>query len=146
MFFAQHQAASSGVTAEALARTDEARQGAWLLAMERRLLPRRRPTRQHPSRRSTLGRSPSPRSGRRCSSAVRPATAKHINELAHRLGQSKTLVRVHMDEQIDSKVLLGTYVCSEGAGEFTGSLASSARRLRMGGGCCSRTWIGRRSR
>ena len=41
-----------------------------------------------------------------------------ISELATRLGQRDRLVRVHMDEQIDSKVLLGTYVCAEGSGEF----------------------------
>ena len=41
-----------------------------------------------------------------------------VNELARRLGQRSRLVRVHMDEQIDSKVLLGTYVCAEGSGEF----------------------------
>ena len=41
-----------------------------------------------------------------------------VGELARRLGQRDSLVVVHMDEQIDSKVLLGTYVCTEGAGEF----------------------------
>ena len=41
-----------------------------------------------------------------------------VRELAQRLGQLESIVVVHMDEQIDSKVLLGTYVCTEGAGEF----------------------------
>ena len=77
---------------------------------------------QHPSRRSSPRRALHrprvwPTAARRRSAGSGKSTL--INELAHRLGQSKTLVRVHMDEQIDSKVLLGTYVCSEGAGEFT---------------------------
>ena len=41
-----------------------------------------------------------------------------VGELARRLGQQDTLIVVHMDEQIDSKVLIGTYVCTECAGEF----------------------------
>ena len=41
-----------------------------------------------------------------------------VGELARRLGQQETMVVVHMDEQIDSKVLIGTYVCTECAGEF----------------------------
>ena len=39
-------------------------------------------------------------------------------ELARQLGREKSMVKVHLDEQLDSKVLLGAYVCSEAAGEF----------------------------
>lgn len=42
-----------------------------------------------------------------------------LTELASRMGQRQEVVRVHMDEQIDSKVLLGTYVTTEEPGEFT---------------------------
>ena len=41
-----------------------------------------------------------------------------VGELARRLGARDSLVVIHVDEQIDSKVLLGTYMCTEGAGEF----------------------------
>ena len=123
MFFAQHQAASSGVTAEALARTDEARQGA-LVACDG-TTPSPTTTADFvsiPHAEAALGAlSIALASGRPLLVSGPAGSGKStlINELAHRLGQSKTLVRVHMDEQIDSKVLLGTYVCSEGAGEFT---------------------------
>ena len=39
-------------------------------------------------------------------------------ELARRLGRGASMVKVHLDEQLDSKVLLGSYICSEAAGEF----------------------------
>ena len=41
-----------------------------------------------------------------------------LGELARRLGRGASMVKVHLDEQLDSKVLLGSYVCSEAAGEF----------------------------
>ena len=41
-----------------------------------------------------------------------------LGELARRLGRGASMVKVHLDEQLDSKVLLGSYVCSEAAGAF----------------------------
>eukprot|EP01114_Cavostelium_apophysatum_P009738 TRINITY_DN2299_c0_g1_i6.p1 TRINITY_DN2299_c0_g1~~TRINITY_DN2299_c0_g1_i6.p1 ORF type:complete len:3028 (+),score=822.70 TRINITY_DN2299_c0_g1_i6:117-9200(+) len=41
-----------------------------------------------------------------------------IDELALRLGNSETLIKIHLGDQADAKVLLGTYVCTEVPGEF----------------------------
>ncbi len=42
-----------------------------------------------------------------------------IWELAHRTGHAAGLIELHMDDSIDSKSLLGTYVCTDVPGEFT---------------------------
>ena len=55
-----------------------------------------------------------------------------VGELARRLGQHTRLVRVHMDEQIDSKVLLGTYVCAEGSGAFAWQPGVVSQAVRDG--------------
>lgn len=41
-----------------------------------------------------------------------------IRELAGSLGLESTLVELHLDDQTDSKTLLGAYVCSDVPGEF----------------------------
>jgi midasin len=41
-----------------------------------------------------------------------------IRELAASLGLESTLVELHLDDQTDSKTLLGAYVCSDVPGEF----------------------------
>lgn len=41
-----------------------------------------------------------------------------VKELARRTGNAAGLVELHLDDQIDSKTLLGTYVCSDVPGEF----------------------------
>lgn len=38
--------------------------------------------------------------------------------LARAAGQDQRMVTVHLDEQVDSRALLGTYVCAERPGEF----------------------------
>jgi len=40
---------------------------------------------------------------------------RHIAEL---LGQAPTLVELHINDQTDTKTLLGSYVCSDIPGEF----------------------------
>ena len=41
-----------------------------------------------------------------------------IRELAKSMGQESTLVELHLDDQTDSKTLLGAYVCSDVPGEL----------------------------
>ena len=41
-----------------------------------------------------------------------------IRELAKSMGQDSTLVELHLDDQTDSKTLLGAYVCSDVPGEL----------------------------
>ena len=41
-----------------------------------------------------------------------------IRELAASMGLESTLVELHLDDQTDSKTLLGAYVCSDVPGEF----------------------------
>jgi midasin len=41
-----------------------------------------------------------------------------IRELATLMGQDKTLVELHVNEQTDFKTLLGSYICSDVPGEF----------------------------
>ena len=37
---------------------------------------------------------------------------------ARKLGKDKSLIRIHLDDQMDSKTLLGSYVCTDTPGEF----------------------------
>jgi AAA domain (dynein-related subfamily)/Midasin AAA lid domain len=41
-----------------------------------------------------------------------------IRELASAMGQESTLIELHLDDQTDSKSLIGAYVCSDVPGEF----------------------------
>ncbi len=40
-------------------------------------------------------------------------------ELARVTGRAGDLIRVHVDDQMDAKALLGAYVCTAVPGEFT---------------------------
>jgi hypothetical protein len=44
-----------------------------------------------------------------------------IWDLAHRSGNAAGVIELHLDDSIDSKSLLGTYVCTDVPGEFTWS-------------------------
>jgi midasin (ATPase involved in ribosome maturation) len=44
-----------------------------------------------------------------------------IWDLAHRTGNATGVIELHLDDSIDSKSLLGTYVCTDVPGEFTWS-------------------------
>jgi midasin len=44
-----------------------------------------------------------------------------IWDLAHRTGNAAGVIELHLDDSIDSKSLLGTYVCTDVPGEFTWS-------------------------
>ena len=44
-----------------------------------------------------------------------------IWDLAHRTGNAHGVIELHLDDSIDSKALLGTYVCTDVPGEFTWS-------------------------
>jgi midasin len=41
-----------------------------------------------------------------------------VDELARVTGNSQSLLKIHLGDQTDSKVLLGTYICTDVPGEF----------------------------
>lgn len=41
-----------------------------------------------------------------------------VMHAARKLGKDKGLIRIHLDDQMDSKTLLGSYVCTDTPGEF----------------------------
>ena len=41
-----------------------------------------------------------------------------VMHVARKLGKDKSLIRIHLDDQMDSKTLLGSYVCTDTPGEF----------------------------
>ena len=41
-----------------------------------------------------------------------------VTHVARKLGKDKSLIRIHLDDQMDSKTLLGSYVCTDTPGEF----------------------------
>jgi len=41
-----------------------------------------------------------------------------VTHVARKLGKDKGLIRIHLDDQMDSKTLLGSYVCTDKPGEF----------------------------
>lgn len=48
-------------------------------------------------------------------------------------GNSKSMIRVHLDDQMDSKTLIGSYVCTETPGEFVwkaGALTQAVEQVR----------------
>lgn len=55
-----------------------------------------------------------------------------INFMASRTGNYASMVRVHLDDQVDSKTLLGGYVCTAKPGEFVWSPGPVVRALQNG--------------
>jgi midasin len=55
-----------------------------------------------------------------------------VDELARRCGQFETMIRIHLDEQLDSKVLLGSYICTEEPGQFKWQPGALAQAVRGG--------------
>ena len=42
-----------------------------------------------------------------------------VTELAHKTGNDLSMLHVHVDDQMDSKSLLGAYICTSVPGEFS---------------------------
>eukprot|EP01052_Picozoa_sp_SAG31_P017819 SAG31_NODE_1236_length_9195_cov_6.761214_1_plen_2798_part_10 len=55
-----------------------------------------------------------------------------VEELAARVGQAKGLIRIHLDDQLDSKVLLGTYVCTDVPGQFQWQPGALTQAVKQG--------------
>ena len=56
-----------------------------------------------------------------------------VEELAKRTGQADGLIRIHLDDQLDSKVLLGTYVCTDVPGQFRWQPGALTQAVSGGG-------------
>jgi hypothetical protein len=58
------------------------------------------------------------------------ALVEYVADLS---GNSKSMIRVHLDDQMDSKTLIGSYVCTETPGEFVwkaGALTQAVEQVR----------------
>ncbi len=58
-----------------------------------------------------------------------------VEHLACVTGNSDSMIRVHLDDQMDSKTLIGSYVCTETPGEFVwkaGALTQAVEQVRGG--------------
>ncbi|GAO48771.1 midasin [Saitoella complicata NRRL Y-17804] len=55
-----------------------------------------------------------------------------IESIAHALGRAEDLVRIHLGDQTDAKLLLGTYVTSNTPGEFTWQPGVLTKAVREG--------------
>jgi midasin len=63
-----------------------------------------------------------------------PGTGKTalLDELARRCGQFDSMIRVHLDDQLDSKILLGSYICTEEPGQFKWQPGALTQAVRGG--------------
>ena len=55
-----------------------------------------------------------------------------IDYIANRTGNADSMIRVHLDDQLDSKTLLGGYICTENPGEFIWAPGPIVRALKNG--------------
>ena len=55
-----------------------------------------------------------------------------VRELARRAGQIEGLVELHLDDQMDSKTLVGSYVCTDTPGEFKWQAGALTRAVQEG--------------
>ena len=52
--------------------------------------------------------------------------------MARKLGKDKSLIRIHLDDQMDSKTLLGSYVCTDTPGEFLWKAGALTQAVQQG--------------
>eukprot|EP01043_Picozoa_sp_COSAG02_P021158 COSAG02_NODE_1067_length_14816_cov_16.863219_1_plen_4938_part_11 len=55
-----------------------------------------------------------------------------LDELAKACGQFESMIRIHLDDQLDSKTLLGTYVCADEPGQFKWQPGALTQAVRGG--------------
>ena len=55
-----------------------------------------------------------------------------LDELAKTCGQFQSMIRIHLDDQLDSKTLLGTYVCADEPGQFKWQPGALTQAVRGG--------------
>jgi len=55
-----------------------------------------------------------------------------VMHVARKLGKDKSLIRIHLDDQMDSKTLLGSYVCTDTPGEFLWKAGALTQAVQQG--------------
>jgi len=58
-----------------------------------------------------------------------------VKRLAEMTGRADSLIHLHLDAEMDSKTLLGTYVCSEVPGQFEWRAGALTQVRRPPHGC-----------